>query len=142
MKLTRFSLLLVFGIAILTMSGCKKDSVTNPFDNISLTENAPTVANSTNSFAFAINGNDYTKNYEYILNMNTQNLGIAITITNRTRGSVAIYLFSETNAKVFSRELSSNTASSETFTFDSRVNRIQIQFTNFTASLNCAVSTK
>ncbi|MEW5842862.1 MAG: hypothetical protein AB1775_06335 [Bacteroidota bacterium] len=142
MKLIRILLLFAASFTLITISGCKKDSVSSPFDNVTLTENAPTFSNGTNSFAFSINANNFTKINEYILNMNTQTIGVAITVTNFSRGSATLELYSDTNVKVFSRNLSSNTASSETFTFDSRVARTQIHFTNFTATFNCAVTAK
>ncbi|MCL4549011.1 MAG: hypothetical protein M1495_10605 [Bacteroidetes bacterium] len=140
MKLTKLVSLVLTGAVLFALSGCKKDSVTNPFDNISTTENAPTFSNNTNSFAFSVTGNNFTKNYEYIIKMNSQTLGIALTITNRSRGNVIMSLFDDTNSKVFTRDLSTNTALSETFNFEANVNRIQIQFTNFTASFKCAIT--
>ncbi len=142
MELTKILLLFVAGTIMIMLSGCKTESPANPFDNISLTENAPAISNGTNSFAFSITGNNFTKSYEYIIKMNSKSLGIAITVANRSRGDVIITLFSDTNVKVFTRNLSTNTALSETFEFESTVNRIQIQFTNFTASFNCAVIAK
>ena len=142
MKLLRIIALLVLGTMMISFNGCKKDSVANPFDNISLTENAPTFSNNTNSFAFSINANNYIHIYEYNLNMNTQTLGIAITVTNRLRGTAIIELYSDTNLKIFSRELSTNITSSEELTFDSHISRIQIHFMDLTATLNCAITAK
>ena len=142
MKLARIFFLCAAGIFMITINGCKKDPPTSPFDNIPLTENAPTFSNNTNSFSYSLTANNFTKINEYILNMNTQTISIAITVTNFSRGSATLELYSDTNVKVFSRVLSSNTASSETFTFDSRVTRTQIHFTNFTATFNCAITAK
>ena len=142
MKLARILFLFVTGIFMITINGCKKDPPTSPFDNISLTENAPTFSNDTNSFSYSLTANNFTKINEYILNMKTQTIGIAITVTNFSRGSATLELYSDTNVKVFSRNLSSNTASSETFMFDSRVTRTQIHFTNFTATFKCEITAK
>ena len=142
MKLARIFFLCAAGIFIIILNGCKKDSVTNPFDNINVTENTPTFSNSANSFAFSINATEFTKTYEYIISMSSQTLGIALTVTNRTRGSVTVLLYDDKNNKVLTRDLSTNVASSETLNFEANVNRIQIQFTNFTASFNCAITAK
>ena len=142
MKLARIFFLCAAGIFMITINGCKKDPPTSPFDNIPLTENAPTFSNNTNSFSYSLTANNFTKINEYILNMNTQTISVAITVTNFSRGSATLELYSDTNVKVFSRVLSSNTASSETYTFDSRVTRTQIHFTNFTATFNCAITAK
>lgn len=142
MKLARILFLSVAGIFMITISGCKKDSLTNPFDNINITENTPTFSNSANSFAFSINATEFTKIYEYIISMSSQTLGIALTVTNRTRGSVTVLLYDDKNNKVLTRDLSTNVASSETLNFEANVNRIQIQFTNFTATFNCAITAK
>ena len=142
MKLARIFFLCVAGIFMITLSGCKKDSVTSPFDNVNVTENTPTLSNSANSFAFSINATEFTKTHEYIISMSSQTLGIALTVTNRTRGSVTVLLYDDKNNKVLTRDLSTNVASSETLNFEANVNRIQIQFTNFTATFNCAITAK
>ena len=131
-KIITAALLLV----IITLLGCKKDSVTDASSN----SNIPVIANTANAFAFTLAANSYSANTEYDLTFTTDSLACSIIISNQTSGNASLTIVDSNNSVVYSNAQLSNQVSAYTLANKGIPRKIKINFSNYTGSFNFALA--
>jgi len=128
-------------MGLIIISGCyKTDEITNP--GIELSINSPSVANGSQSFAYALKASAYNSSTEYSLSFSGLNLSIALSLTSYSTGDVSIQLWDANKQMLSKLDYNSNTNLTQPIGLESAPSKIKLVFSNFSGLLNFTLSSK